>query len=347
VNRLDDAIEALDLDHWLSQYANIKPHGDELRIEICPMCFGDKFKLYVNINKKLWLCQRCNFGKNQTDICMLMSAVSGRNINDIKLELAQSVIPTPIAGFDSVLASRFPHQADPPELFINPQQIVLPGTADWSGMVAQKVLAYAYKRGLTPQEVADYGLRAAFKLRKYSGMFLLFPVFFGDLFVAWQGRRIGSGNPKYVSYDNIADWLWPLRRCDIDSIHTCKSVVLTEGVFDALGYLRQGIPALCTFGKKISDRQINLLQYLGVHEVFISWDADAKDAIAKASSRLQTIFAVKIVGLLDPPVASAAKVDPGDALTNSAVGDWLRRCYDQALAPVPNSIDFVLWHIRQ
>ena len=76
MTQTDKALDYLDLQTWLEQYVETKTFGTELRIRECPVCGNDKWKLYVNLEKKLWFCQRCTWGKNSRDVCILMSKVS-------------------------------------------------------------------------------------------------------------------------------------------------------------------------------------------------------------------------------------------------------------------------------
>jgi hypothetical protein len=93
------------------------------------------------------------------------------------------------------------------------------------------------------------------------------------------------------------DLLWPLGswtkngKWKVWSPHEFKKVILTEGIFDAhaVNVLTPNM-SLCTFGKKISDDQMELLSQLGVKEVVLAWDMDAKEQIKRAVGKLNGRF---------------------------------------------------------
>lgn len=92
--RLQEAAELLDLEGWLDQYVGIKHGGGhERRLEVCPKCGNDEYKLYVNVELRLWTCYVCGWGKFQRDISVLMAEVSGRSLFAIRKELLETVRP--------------------------------------------------------------------------------------------------------------------------------------------------------------------------------------------------------------------------------------------------------------
>lgn len=203
----------------------------------------------------------------------------------------------------------------------------MPGASSFTGLTHQQVYAYAKHRGLTDDDIKKLNLRAALKLptgkSEVMGPWLVFPVRVGNRDTAWQGRRLRDGSIKYLSSKNIHDWLWPLDSTFFDVYRTGLPIVLVEGVFDAKALLRYGVPALCTFGKSISDLQILLLKELYPGELIFLWDADAsKDSVRSVRRVAHTFPKVSVVNLVDDSLTK--KVDAGDALQNpQTVVPWL------------------------
>jgi hypothetical protein len=357
--RLKLAIESLDLEAWLSQYAATKSGGvTELRLEECPKCGNSEFKLYVNTEHKHWICYVCSWGKHQSDLVVLLSAVSGRTLWDVRKELIETVVPAPSGDLQDKLLAKFnPTAAPSAKLLI--EEVLLPGSDSKQSIVAQQVFAYARKRGLTDDEIEAYALRASVRLRAFSGPFLVFPLYYQSMPVNWQGRRTGNAEPRYVSGDDIARWLWPLKNPFYKTFQSTKQVTLVEGVFDAAGLWRIDIPALCTFGKKISDHQINLLQQLGIERISIAWDADAaltspqalargakflRGEVETAALRLKQSFQqVSVVDLTNPPPELGKKPDPGEALRNPQTQRWLQERIADAMDV--RSPEFFQWRL--
>ena len=342
MSKLDQAIEDLDLEAWIEDYDDIKSGGThEIRVQNCPKCGNSKYKLYVNTEKQRWICYVCDWGRGLADVCSLLAAVSGRPKGSIQLELARSVRPAPKPDdFTQKLTEAFFPAEEPPEQV---QEAILPGDDNLTGVTGTRVRNYAYGRGLTDRDLDHYELRAASKLRKkYTGPFLVFPVFFGEIPVAWQGRRISDREPKYVSADDISDWLWPMP----DDFDSHELVILTEGVFDAMALLRYGFSACCTFGKKISNRQLAHLRRNRVIELAFAWDANALGDIEREARRAQGTFPkVSVVDLSRLNKVGVANPDPGECLENEELSDWLCQCVRDRIDA--DSSDFYHWRLQR
>lgn len=358
-NQLEEAIEYFDLGAWLQEYSDtLKGGGDEVRVQVCPACGNSEHKLYVNVSKKRWLCYVCDWGRGLADVALLMSHVSGQTMFEIRKELLASLKPlAPSGNLELKIAAMFgtkqPTGAESSEM-----SLTIPGAAEFTGSVGGAVLKYARGRGLTDDEIIKYRLRPAYKLREYfTGPFLVFPNYlWGDCCVAWQGRRAGAAEPKYVSSDGVAQWLWPLAPWAQDEVVRTGRVVLVEGVFDAAGLWRLGIPAMATYGKKISDNQVALLRERGIHSITLAWDADSartstqrlargakylRGEIEAAAVRLARSFDVMVADLSneDPDV----KLDPGDALHDDRAADWIRERLGASMRV--DSEQFFLWRL--
>lgn len=341
MSKLDQALEDLDLEAWIEGYDDVKSGGThEIRVQNCPNCGNSKYKLYVNVEKQRWICYVCDWGRHQGDVCTLLAAISGRPKGAIQIELAKSVRPAPKPDTFAAKLSEafFPPSQEPPE---EVQEVVLPGEDSFTGIISGRVRDYAYTRGLTDRDLEFYEFRAATKLRRYSGPFLVFPVFMQDIPVAWQGRRIVNREPKYVSSDDISDWLWPMPE-DHDS---SDLIILVEGVFDALALLKYDYPACCTFGKKISKRQLRHLQRHRVLELAFAWDAHEVTAIEREARRARGIFPkVSAVDFRLPNKAGVKNPDPGDCLTNDKLVDWLCCCITNRIDV--DSTEFYHWRLK-
>lgn len=369
-NRLVDALEDIDLQGWLEQYVDTKHGGGyERRLETCPKCGNNEYKVYVNVSDKVWLCYVCDWGRYLKDVTVLMSAVSGRTLFDVRKEVLQSVKPAPSGDLTEKLMDVF---FKPPEL--KPQQsavtIALPGADTFNGITSQKVYRYALSRGLTDEEIVQYRLRASLKLRGYKGPFCVTPVYFEGQAVNWQGRRVeGDFEPKYVSYDDISNWLWPIDDLFVAQLRATGRAILVEGTYDSAGMWRVGMPGQATFGKKISDAQIELLRRFGVREVWIAWDADAsrtsdkklhialgakkkvgmRGEIETAALRLRRHFSTKVVDLSNPPPFKfpdgrlVHKPDPGEILRVPDIALWVSERLSKAMDV--NSVEFFQWQL--
>lgn len=344
-NRLKEALESLDLKSWLEKYVSLKYVNDsEYRIKTCPKCGDERHKLYVNTEKKIWICFHCDWGRGLRDVVHLMSDVSGRSLDSIRIELAKTVIPSSPGDLSYKLTEIFDKNEHISFNLPNPTEIEIPGTG-FDSLSSKSVLGYAFSRGLSLQDIETLKLKSCISLtineKCVKGPFLIFPVFIGQKSVSWQGRRINKLEPKYISAKNLHEWLWPLDLCI--STYSHDKIILVEGVFDALGFLRMGYPALCTFGKTLSEMQLSILRELHPKEVIFSWDVDAYREIRNTINLVSHIF--PITSVIDFTNSQGIKIDPGDSLNNPSASKWVNERFNNRINT--KSLEFFQWEISK
>lgn len=343
----DIALTSIDLKAWLERYTDTKPvDGREFRIN-CPKCGNTKFKLYVNVEKLVWNCFRCNWGKGIRDISLLMAEVSNRNVNDVRKEISRFVIPSlKSEDFVEKLEEKL-YKKQPKVKKITFKAMDMPGTDNEKALVYQQAMQYAVRRGLSPKEVGALSIRAAGVLRGNPGPFLIFPIAYDGKIVNYQGRRInGDFEPKYVSGPDIHDYLFPMDQTQLEICRYTQYVVIVEGIFDAIAMWRCDRPAVCTFGKKITDAQVNLLRQIGIKKVILAWDPDAQKEIEDAAKRLQTTFDVYVADLTKCiENTNTSKIDPGKVLVQDNMRNWLRMVIDTAFSV--HDPEFFKWQLRR
>lgn len=356
--KIREVLEDFDLEPWLEQYVTLKSGGQpsERTIETCPKCGNSNYKLYVNVYSNLWICHVCDWGR-QGKLIDLLCGISGKTELEVYKEIKQTVTPAPSTDFVDRLQIAFTSSVTEDK----PLELVpIPGIDTFTGIVANYVCEYVKSRGLSNDDMINYYLRMSVRLLHFSGPFVVFPILYRGAPVGWQGRSVKNTEPKYVSSSNIGNWMWPIDTKFVDRIGQEKWVVLVEGVFDAAALWRLHVPALCTFGKKISDKQIRLLQQIGVKVVMLMWDADAavtsiekrmrgtfglRGEIEQSAIRLQRTFRVKVVDLSNPPeFKDVDKPDPGAALVSQDVAHWL--CNRMSAAIDVSSTEFFQWRMR-
>lgn len=329
-------LDTLDVEFWVRQHVDAKSIGDELQIANCPECGNAKGKLYLNVTKKVWICHVCEWGKGTRDFTQFMAKISRRSVADVRKELVLYNAPaTPAQDTTSFLDVLL---KEPQEQNDDVSSVQVP---DDGFQQLPQVLVYVKDRGLTAQDVVAFNLRATRRVEtsrgsKIFGPFLVFPVRWGAQQVAWQGRRVTDRVPKYVSSPRIKSWLWPF--CDaFFDVYTGDSLTLVEGVFDAIGCLRMGIPAMCTFGKSLSQQQQHLLRALKPKKLYFAWDMDAKNQVVSAVKGMSALFDDVFV------VPCDKKLDFGDTLNSVDVRNELQDRFNCAVHV--RSTDFLRWQL--
>jgi DNA primase len=344
MGKLEEALEYIDLEEWVDKYVETKHGGvDEIRVQECPKCLNDKWKLYINVEKKIWFCQRCQWGRHSRDVCELLAEIANINIHTMRIEVANTIVPSvPGEEYLSKLEEELATKPVGEEFIMDP--IDLPGQEGLEGVMGEKAKKYLLSRGLTMADIAFYKIRLANKLRNNIGPWAVFPVLYYDVPVACQGRKFTNNDePRYLSSDKIANWLWPLDPTNLENIKDKRYVVLVEGVFDALAYIKTGIPALCTFGKNLSKSQLKLLRSHNIEKIYLSYDADAHKDIQKTADRIGHQFHTYIIELI--PLPENPKADPGDVLSGQVDPKWLTESFEEAVDT--RSSEWWNWKLRK
>jgi len=288
--RVDNLIRRFDLRGYLRRRRPIEAAGGkELRID-CPFCSDSGQHMYVNVERKLFHCFRCETSNNLVGFIMKVEKVDlggafrlvrkfsrggpvrrePRKVTATKL----SECPLP-SGLVRISASR---RAELPDKLLN--------------LLEEKHVS------LTTAQQLDWCWCSIGRMRNR----LIIPVMSGGLMVGWLARDCsGMSKQKYMFPEGFraTDYLWGMNEClDRQSRH----VVLVEGVFDALTVGLGEAVALC--GKHLSIGQMSLLSVLGPEKVTVCLDGDAVPAGEAMAMNLAPMFgrvAVAYLPVLDDP----------------------------------------------
>lgn len=173
-----------------------------------------------------------------------------------------------------------------------------------SSSLPKEYQEYLIGRGFDPAHLqSKYGLVAG----GYCGFFayrVVIPVIKDGQIVNYQGRDITGQQVKYKAYPNEKSVI-PLRNClfNIDSVARSDSVVIVEGVFDAM---KIGDGAVATFGTEFTKSQIMQLIEKPIKNVFVLYDSLAERQAEKLAHFLTPFFrSVEILYI-------QGKKDPGE-----------------------------------
>ena len=237
---------------------------------------GNKhFLISINPQKPYCHCFRCGY---KTSVAGLISQLQGISYDEAKEITENTFWIKPKIKKDVI------------------ERISLPMKEVWT----DEAWDYLINRGLTRELIWKYDLYLTTERPYYNR--IIIPVYFNGIPVTFQARSINNYGLRYLSpRDN------PIGRIlyNYDNIKGSESVILAEGIFDVFGLAKAGFDNVaCSFGKKVSMEQINLLEKKGVKEVILMYDSDAISKIKEIFIKLQKHFKVSIAPLLEG--------DPGD-----------------------------------
>lgn len=339
--------------------------SDEVRI-CCPHCGESKYKCYVNNEKKLFNCYKCDFNSGNYDVFDFVSMTEDVPRGKVILRLANEFAPTTPLTIEEIIKkaqqTHYDVEEDEPGATSEIKTIDhLPKEAfpltDPSNPRESKFWDYLLNaRGMTQAEVLAAKVHYVSQTRvpiykvngvgetKYVGDIgrrVIFPVYApGGKLVSWLSRPIRDDydGPKYVNCPDseINRTVWP-----VVAPHT-DIAVITEGIIDAMSVRRLGSPfsAYCTFGKSISYDQIQILKGMGVKTVILFWDPEERRDMARALEDLKMQFDELYVPRFDEWPEGK---DPGDMMTYED-GDI---CLEKALVdPIDvQSTEYIAWRI--
>ena len=327
---LQRAIELFDMESYVEETFNpirrVVSNQDEIQVNcFAPSGCGSDFKqhLYVNITKKRWYCHKCGYGDSRQQfgsgsLVRFMADAEGVRYAVIVERLLGIVVPTPDEDLTEYLVRAFAEQAEleeeqAPKVITLPKEIYL---LRETGRTATTYREYALNRGFTLADLTAldmrYVVKYAFPLkegenkdkRRFEWKWrVVFPIV--DLegnYRSAVGRSITTKQENaWAAWPNsdIRDLVWPLGHWEdhgglwVPMKLQSNVAVLVEGVPDAhaVNTLTEH-QAFCTFGKKISNLQMGLLSQLGVEQIILAWDCDAKEQIKRAVEKLAGRFEV-------------------------------------------------------
>jgi len=328
----------------------------ELRI-CCPKCGEQKHKCYVNDDRKLFNCYKCDFNSGNYDVFDFVAWTEDIPKGKAMMRLAREFAPVTPLTIEEIIEhannSTLDVEEDEPNYEIQSIDCLPKDALPLElGVPSQhKFWEYLLSRGLTEKEIltskAHYVWKQQVIVHNHAGDVvgdigrrILFPVYGPNgMLVSWVGRSTDHKEPKYLNCPDsqVNRTLWPFV-----PPHT-GSVVLVEGIIDCIAVRRLGAPysTYCTFGKKLNQWQMNHLKNWGVSEVVLFWDIDAKKEVVRQVEDLKMQFDdVYIANFLEWP---DPKMDAGKTME---VSDGLLYIEQAVCNPVDvNSIDYVRWQI--
>lgn len=287
---LETAIAAFNIDGYLRAKGwTLYGEGKEVHMD-CPRC-GGKQKLYVNRITKMFICFKCP-DEFRGGLIKLISTLDRMTWSEAanyvrsaytgpRVRSAPISIPAPVTR-EAAMPENYRKLTDPNDPRQKPY---------WD---------YALnKRRLTVDQVLRYGM--GFCLLGPYAFRLIVPIInYGRLFSFVARDITGRSDRKVLT---PPENLQKKALFNLDSLHGHESVVIVEGVFDAL---RADDRCVASLGKTLSATQQHLLRQAGVRRLVFAWDEDAYRETTNVAWRLASLFEEVKVALLPKGV------DPSD-----------------------------------
>lgn len=264
-----------------------KPTRSGQYVATCPFC-GKPDHFYISRKTQMWDCKKCHqFGSIYKLLRLLNRTylIQGATIEiKEKIESIREMTSELISADDNQL-SELP-------------TITMP--VGWK--VFAKSNPYLISRGIKPKDCIRYNIGSTDMFRKYRD-YILIPIYDDGKIRGFIGRYGAKRVPEgRLRYSNSIGTEFSELLFGYDEINDkTDTVIIVEGVFDKFAVDRHlrlwdgdEIKCVCTFGKKISDRQIKKLMLKGVTNVILLYDFDAIREIKKYGLELEKYFVTSI-----------------------------------------------------
>lgn len=268
----------------------INPHLNRSGQYVCDCIFcGKEQHMYVNKKTQMFDCKKC--GEYGSVYKILKHLNKLYLLSGITVEIKERIesirgMMQEVVSNDGVELSDLPIKKMP---------------VGWK--VSEKSTPYLLRRGITPEDCKRYNIGATNMFSKYDN-YVLIPVYDGGKIRGFIGRYGAKSVPEgKLRYNNSRDTEFSELMFGYDEIvDGTITVILVEGIFDKIAVDKalnlwddEEIKCVCTFGKKISDRQITKLMLKGVTNVILLYDFDAIKEIKKYGLELEKHFVTSIV----------------------------------------------------
>ncbi len=251
--------------------SSVKGPGSEIRF-CCTYCVSrgkptpdTKYHLYLNTQKKLFICQRCGMKGSAAWLLeslgvsiMPQAAEWGDVVRRLRLFTEQNYDP----GYDPTEEIEYPCPTLVPQLGLLSYRYLV-----WSRDTRVNGLPC---RGLTDQILDDYHLRVGSRGGWVNRIFI--PTFHAGKITFWCARDF-SGSTRYPKYMNPPHRNRRHHVFNLDRARGYADVIITEGVFSAIA---AGPNAVATFGKMVTVEQLQYILAAGFRTHFVALDGDAK-----------------------------------------------------------------------
>lgn len=255
-------------------------------IDVCPFC-GKSKHFYVNKRTQLWDCKKC--GATGSIYKLLKHLDKTYLIGDKSVELTEQ-----IKSIRQALQEELDNEQKIEEL---PKRNMPPG---FRICVANK---YLTSRNITRKDCKRYNIGETTVVFKYK-RYILFPIYDNEEIRGFVGRYGDKVVPRdKLRYNNSLDTDFASLLYGYDEIISgeTETVIIVEGIFDKISVDKKlglwddnSVKCVCTFGKKISNVQIQKLIAKNVTNIILSWDYDALKEIKSYGIELEKYFNVSV-----------------------------------------------------
>lgn len=283
---------------WIEQNVDsrVKYTNNSNEIHICcPVCGETRYRLYINLVTGQLYCHNCQFHGTAVNLIKYINGVSYAEAQKIFNTIKGNIILP--ENIEDALKRRIMETA-PVEITKRsiplPEEFQLISTSH--NAVATRAANYLQGRGITPHQIEQHRMGIC-ATGEYHNRIII-PIYQEDKLMFWVARAM-SGNVA-LKEKSPSNSFYQYGKSEVifnldQAAKTYRSIVISEGIFDALSWGRIGVSLL---GKTLYDAQLSqLLSYRDwlTEGIYIALDADAERDAMKLAQTLSGFFDVKVI----------------------------------------------------
>ena len=324
--------------------------GNELRFT-CPFCHSDKHKFYVSKSSGLWICYNCGLTGSLPKLIHQIYNTSYLDAQKMVDENYGDFVDDSIQQdglYASLLSLDNENSLDNDVRLVNPP---LPtNTISLKDHVydinAMPYFSYLNHRGVTWQQIVDNDISFVDDGICYTKNdnelhvihSLVFKTYWNNQFVYWNTRSIDP-NPFIKTFNASAKQGEYSRNEVVFGLNQLKkhqSLVICEGVFNALTVTSNEYQGVATFGKQVTDDQINLIlsQQDKFKDIRLFLDNDAKGIEVELAHKLAHYYDPDKILLVNNPYGDQDANDLGNTKATELVSQAKGLDFLSEIAPL-------------
>ena len=243
---------------------HIKAGKNEVRIN-CIICDDTKLHMYINMDKKVYYCQKCGAGgKLGTDESLSLSEwemvirMNKYELGIKPIDMESSLLPARTLPLCEVLRR--------PRDMVDENRSML------------KAYKYLKHRGISDSFIVNNNVLLSNEISGPYKNTIIFSIYSMDKLKYFVGRKYDGSEPKYVNAPwPKGDTIYVVTRDDYRKIVNPSCFVIVEGIFDAIAVAKAGYKAIALLGKKANNEQMAYLtkMFIPKSKVAVFLDSDA------------------------------------------------------------------------
>ena len=299
---VEEILSRSDIVSIVGQYVQFTKSSGQNQFGLCPFHSEDTPSFSVSTNKQIYYCFGCHKGGNVVNFIMEVEHLS--YVEALKFLAEKVGVKVPEPDDDNYRREEYQRKRIK-EVLLEAARYYYACFRSDKGREAK---AYLTKRQISPQTATKFGLGYApnewnglynhLVSKKFtqneiakSGLFitkngktydlfrgrLMFPIFnaMGEL-IAFGGRIIGDGQPKYVNSPEspVYSKQRNLYALNFAKSAKMKQIIVVEGYMDVISMHQAGVTnAVASLGTALTERQLDLLERY-CEEVVLFYDSD-------------------------------------------------------------------------